>query len=428
MVVPESLALVFSVLPYSGSTRDHQISVERDGRETMQNPDEDDIATKAANDAQAPARAAPKSPREAIQPESVPEPPSRSRHVRNPVVVFINFLLTLTVLSMVAIGGGIYWGKIEFDREGPLAKDRTIIVPGGASLDAIATVLQRQGVLERPWIFKGGVQAFKSAHKLQAGEYLFPARISMHDAMQMMVEGRAIFHTVTIPEGWTSAQIVERVNEDPILIGELGEVPAEGALLPETYRFNRGMSRADMIEKMRRAQDKALQDIWAKRDADLPVKTPEELVILASIVEKETGKADERPRVAGVFVNRLNNNWKLESDPTILYGLYGGKAWQRSRTILRSEKNAPNRYNTYQIKGLPPGPIANPGRKAMEAVANPSHTRDFFFVADGTGGHIFAETLAQHQNNVKRWREIEKEMREKARLKQEQLEKEKAAE
>lgn len=378
----------------------------------MQDTDDKDNGRMAGEDALAILRANPKSPREAIQPDKVPEPPARSRHVRNPVVVFINFLLTLTVLGMLVFGGAVYWGKIEFDRAGPLAQDRTIIVPPGASLDSIATVLQRQGVLERPWIFKGGVQIYKKAARLQAGEYLFPANISMREAMDMMVSGKAVFHTVTVPEGWTSAQIVERINDDPILIGELREVPEEGALLPETYRFTRGMTREEMIAKMSKAQEAALAEVWERRDRDLPVTTPEELVILASIVEKETGKADERPRVAGVFVNRLRDNWKLESDPTILYGLYGGKAWQRSRTILRSEKNAPNRYNTYQIKGLPPGPIANPGRKAMEAVANPSRTKDYFFVADGTGGHIFAETLKQHQNNVIRWREIEREQRE----------------
>ncbi len=375
-----------------------------------------DQGAKASNDddAATPPRAAPKSPREAIQPENVPGPPARSRHVRNPVVVFINFLLTLTVLSMVALGGLMYWGKLEFDREGPLAQDRTIIIPSGASLSAISRVLERQGVIARPWIFEGGVNAYKMASRLQAGEYLFPAHISMREAMQMMVQGKAVYHSVTIPEGWTSAQVVERVNEDPILIGELSEIPPEGSLLPETYNFTRGMTRADMIEKMRKAQEVALREVWERRDDNLPVKTPEELVILASIVEKETGKADERPRVAGVFVNRLQSGWKLESDPTILYGLHGGKAWQRSRTILRSEKNAPNRYNTYQIQGLPPGPIANPGRKAMEAVANPSRTKDFFFVADGTGGHVFAETLDQHNRNVQRWREVERENREKA--------------
>lgn len=380
----------------------------------MQDTDQDTNANGGGDD-DAPRRANPKSPREAIQPESVPEPPARSRHVRNPIVVFVNFLLTLTVLAMAVFGGLIYWGKQEFDRPGPLTQDRTIIIAPGASLDAIATLLKRHGVIERGWIFNGGVQAYKMASKLQAGEYLFPAGISMREAMEMMVEGRAVFHTVTIPEGWTSAQIVERLNEDPVLIGEIRDVPPEGSLLPETYRFTRGMTRAGMVEKMRLAQEKALADVWARRDADLPVKTPEELVILASIVEKETGKADERPRVAGVFVNRLNKGWKLESDPTILYGLHGGSAWQRSRTILRSEKNAPNRYNTYQIQGLPPGPIANPGRKAMEAVANPSRTNDFFFVADGTGGHVFAETLDEHQRNVQRWREIEREAREKAK-------------
>ncbi|WP_319773622.1 endolytic transglycosylase MltG [Breoghania sp.] len=362
-----------------------------------------------------PMRLTPKSPREAIQPERVPELPPRSRHARNGVVVFLNFILTFAVLGALAVGGLLYWGKVTFDSSGPLTKETAVVVTPGSGLESISNLLARNDVIEQPWVFMGGVQLYKNASKLKAGEYLFPAGISMNGVMNMLVEGKAIQHAITIPEGWTSAQIVERIKEDPVLVGELNEVPVEGALLPETYAFTRGTTRKEMIERMRVAQDKALAEIWARRSEGLPVKTPEELVTLASIVEKETGKADERPRVAGVFVNRLNKNWRLESDPTILYGLYGGDAWTRSRSIRKSEKEAPNRYNTYQIRGLPPGPIANPGRKAMEAVANPSRTKDMFFVADGTGGHLFAETIQQHNRNVSRWREVERNRQEEAK-------------
>ncbi|WP_300468977.1 endolytic transglycosylase MltG [Breoghania sp.] len=357
---------------------------------------------------ESPMRPAPKSPREAIQPERVPEPPVRSRHARNPFVVFFNFLLTFAVLAVLACGDLLYWGKTEFDSKGPLAQETTIIVAPGSGLETITNTLDRSGVVDQAWIFIGGVWLYKNTDRLKAGEYVFPVGVSMRGVMDMLVEGKAVLHSITIPEGWTNAQIVDRVNKHPILVGDLTEMPREGALLPETYKFTRGTTQQEIIDRMRHAQEKVLAEIWARRSEGLPIKTPEELVILASIVEKETGRADERPRVAGVFVNRLKKGWRLESDPTILYGLHGGEAWQRSRTLLKSEKEAPNRYNTYQIRGLPPGPIANPGRKAMEAVANPSRTEEMFFVADGRGGHLFAKTLEEHQRNVKRWREVEK--------------------
>lgn len=361
-------------------------------------------------------RVHPKSPREAIQPEPAPPPPARSRHVRNPIVIFINFLLTVAVLGVIATGGLLYWGKLEFDRQGPLAGDKTVIIPSGSGLDSIAAALNSQGVIDDELVFKAGVWIYKNARKLKAGEYAFTAGVSMREVMEDLVSGKAVYHAVTIPEGWTSAQIVERLKSDPILVGELSEIPPEGTLLPETYSFTRGTSRAEILRQMAAAQSKALAEIWERRADGLPIDTPEELVILASVVEKETGRADERPRVAGVFVNRLNRGMRLQSDPTILYGLYGGEAWKADRSaIKRSELDAKNPYNTYQIDGLPPGPIGNPGRAAMEAVASPSRTKDLYFVADGTGGHVFAETFEQHQRNVAKWREVERDVRKKAR-------------
>jgi UPF0755 protein len=205
----------------------------------------------------------------------------------------------------------------------------------------------------------------------------------------------------------TSEQIVNRIRENDILVGEVKIVPREGTLLPDTYRFGRGFSREQLLAQMEREQRKVLQEIWARRSPDLPLKSAPELVILSSIVEKETGRADERTRVASVFINRLNRGMRLESDPTIIYGLVGGKG-TLGRGILASEIRQATPYNTYVISGLPPGPIANPGRAAMEATANPSRTRDLFFVADGTGGHAFSETLDQHNRNVARWRQIER--------------------
>ena len=357
-------------------------------------------------------RVNPKSPREAIQPEPAPEPPARSRHVRNPIVVFVNFLLTVAVLGVVAVGVGLYWGKTEFHKEGPLAERKTVIIASGSGLNSIAATLEANGVIDDELVFKAGVWIYKNAGNLKAGEYAFVPGVSMQDVMKDLVEGKAVYHAVTFPEGWTSAQIVERLRNDPILVGEIDDIPAEGSLLPDTYSFTRGTTRQQIVNQMKRAQDKALTEIWARRSDGLPIASPEELVILASIVEKETARADERPRVAGVFVNRLNRGMRLQSDPTILYGLHGGNAWKEDRSAIRqSELNAENPYNTYQIAGLPPGPIGNPGRAAMEAVAAPSRTKDLYFVADGTGGHSFAETYEQHQRNVRRWREVERNKR-----------------
>ncbi|WP_298957863.1 endolytic transglycosylase MltG [uncultured Roseibium sp.] len=361
-------------------------------------------------------RIKPKSPREALQPEPAPEPPQRSRHVRNPLVILINLVITLAVFGLAAVGGALYFGKEKFEEDGPLQQDATVVISSGAGLTGITNRLSGQGVigdsLIDEWIFNLGIRFYKNATKLKAGEYAFAPGVSMQQVMTDLVEGNAVVHSVTIPEGWTTAQILERVREHPILTGEITEVPVEGELLPNTYTFARGAARQDVLNQMKAAQEKLLAEVWERRTEGLPVETPEELVILASIVEKETALADERPRVAGVFVNRLNKNMRLQSDPTILYGLYGGEAWLKDRSAIKqSELRADNDYNTYQIDGLPPGPIGNPGRAAMEAVANPSRTQDLFFVADGTGGHVFAETYEQHQANVRKWREIERERR-----------------
>jgi UPF0755 protein len=216
-------------------------------------------------------------------------------------------------------------------------------------------------------------------------------------------------HSVTIPEGLTSEQIVTRLSENDIFSGTIREIPREGTLLPETYKFPRGASREQVIQRMQQAQKRVLAEIWERRNPDVPVKTPEQLVTLASIVEKETGKPDERSRVAAVFINRLKQRMKLQSDPTIIYGLVGGKG-TLGRPIKRSEIQQPSPYNTYVIEGLPPGPIANPGRASLEAAANPARTRDLFFVADGTGGHSFTETYEQHQKNVAKLRTMEKQI------------------
>jgi UPF0755 protein len=355
-------------------------------------------------------RISPRSPRQAIEPEMAPPQPSRSRQVRHPLVVVLNFFMMAGVLTVLVIGAGFYFGSIRFNAEGPLTDSKSVLISRGADLESIAVLLQRQNVIDSSFIFSNGVRLSKAAERLKAGEYVFEAGASMRDVMNALVSGKAILHGITVPEGLTSEQIVARLANDPVLTGDVS-VPAEGTLLPETYKFSRGTTREQIVDQMRRAQERTIAEIWARRSSDLPISTPEEFVTLASIVEKETGKADERPLVAAVFINRLRQNIRLQSDPTIIYGLFGGAGSPPDRPIFRSDIDKPTPYNTYLIDGLPPGPIANPGRAALEAVANPSRTNDLYFVADGTGGHVFAATLEEHNRNVARWRRIEAEKR-----------------
>jgi len=349
-----------------------------------------------------------RSPREAIQPEKVPGLPADTRGPRHPLVRFANAVLTLVIFLGIVAGGTFYILKRQFDGPGPLVQTRSVIVPSGATVTQIANRLEQEGVISDAKLFLAGIYLANVSAKLKAGEYLFSEQVSMRGVMDQLIEGRSILHKITIPEGLTSAQIVNRLKQDEVLVGDIKQVPPEGSLLPETYSVTRGTERSALIERMRKAHDRAVARIWERRDKDLPLNSPEELVTLASIVEKETGKVDERPRVAAVFVNRLKKSMRLQSDPTIIYGLTNGEG-PLGRPIRQSELDKQTPYNTYQIKGLPPTPIANPGVEALEATANPSHTKDLYFVADGTGGHVFAATLAEHNRNVARWRKVQKE-------------------
>jgi UPF0755 protein len=350
----------------------------------------------------------PRSPRAALEPEQVPPPPKRSDRARNPLVIAGNAIITIILLAMIG-GGAIYvYGRQKIEAPGPLQEDKVVNIPARAGMTDIADILQREGVIDNNrWAFIGSVFALKARADLKPGEYSFQKNASLRDVIGTIVEGKVVQHAVTIPEGLTSEQIVARLTENDIFAGPIREVPREGTLLPETYKFPRGTTREQVISRMQQAQKRVLAEIWERRNADIPVKTPEQLVTLASIVEKETGKPDERSRVAAVFVNRLRQKMKLQSDPTIIYGLAGGKG-TLGRPIKRSEIQQPSPYNTYIVEGLPPGPIANPGRASLEATANPARTRDLFFVADGSGGHAFTETYDQHQKNVARLRAMEK--------------------
>ncbi|MFL5176220.1 MAG: endolytic transglycosylase MltG [Microvirga sp.] len=352
-------------------------------------------------------RLSPRSPSDALKPMLAPPPPPRIRKERGGLLSTLSGLLTFVVVVAVALIVGVVFVEKQANEPGPLAADKIVLVPKSIGTGEIATLLKREGVINQTFLFE--LQAFLNRQRgtLKAGEFLFRARASIDEAIDTLIVGKAILHSLTVPEGLTSEQIVQRIRDNEILTGDVTEMPREGTLLPDTYKFERGETRQQAVNRMQRAQREALNQIWARRSPDLPIKTPQELVILASIVEKETGRADERSRVAGVFINRLGRRMKLQSDPTIVYGLVGGKG-TLGRGILRAEIDKATPYNTYAIEGLPPGPIANPGRAALEAVANPSRTKDLYFVADGSGGHAFAESLDQHQKNVTRWRQIEK--------------------
>jgi UPF0755 protein len=350
----------------------------------------------------------PRSPRAALEPEQVPPPPRRSERARNPFVVVGNAIITILLIAMIAVGAAYYYGKQILEAPGPLVEEKIVNIPQRAGKRDIADVLTREGVIDvNPWIFIGSVFALKASSDLKPGEYAFQKNASLREVIATIVEGKVVQHAVTIPEGLTSEQIVSRLSDNDIFTGSVTEIPREGTLLPETYKFPRGTSREQVIQRMQQAQKRILAEIWERRSPDLPFRTPEQLVTLASIVEKETGKPDERSRVAAVFLNRLKQKIKLQSDPTIIYGLVGGKG-TLGRPIKRSEITQPSPYNTYVIDGLPPGPISNPGRASLEATASPARTRDLYFVADGTGGHAFTETYDQHLKNVARLRASEK--------------------
>jgi UPF0755 protein len=352
----------------------------------------------------------PRSPRAALEPEQVPPPPKRSDRARNPFVVFGNAVITIVLILMIGVGGVYVYGKQMLETPGPLQEEKLVNIPARSKTRDIADILQREGVIDvNPWAFIGSVFALKASSELKPGEYAFQKNASLRDVIATIVEGKVVQHAVTIPEGLTSEQIVARLSDNDIFAGAVREMPREGTLLPETYKFPRGTTRDQVISRMQQTQKRILAEIWERRSPDIPVKTPEQLVTLASIVEKETGKPDERSRVAAVFVNRLRQKIKLQSDPTIIYGIVGGKG-TLGRPIKRSEIQQPSPYNTYVVDGLPPGPIANPGRASLEAAANPARTRDLFFVADGTGGHAFTETYDQHQKNVARLRSMEKQI------------------
>ena len=350
-----------------------------------------------------------KTANEALRPQAGTPPPSRSKRSRSQFVVFLNFVMSVVVLVTVAGFAAVWYGKYLFETEGPLATADTVMVRDGAGSIEIAELLERRGMITDARVFRLGLRAHENDSRLRAGEYAIPAQASMRDIMNLLVSGRSILHSVTIPEGLTVMQALRRIEEAEHLAGDMPAEPLEeGMLAADTIRFSRGMLRQEVIARLKADQQALVESIWARRSADLPLQDINEFVTLASIVEKETGRGDERSRVASVFINRLRKGMRLQSDPTIIYGIFGGEGKPSDRPIYRSDIDKPTPYNTYTINALPPGPIAIPGRASLEAVANPSKTDDLYFVADGTGGHAFAKTLEDHNANVARWRQIER--------------------
>ena len=317
----------------------------------------------------------------------------------------------IAFLALALLVGGISaWGYAGYTRSGPLTAAKTVIVPRGAGVGDIARRLTDAGVLSGPLVFRLGVTITGADKSLRAGEYAFPAGTSPRGVSALLRSGNTAVRRLTVPEGLTTNEILAQLNGTEGLEGDAGPPPAEGSLLPETYHFAYGDRRDAMVRRMAAARDKTLAELWAAAPPGLPLKSPGGALILASMVEKETARPDERRRVAAVFLKRLRRGMRLQSDPTVIYGLTRGGT-PLGRPLSRADLSAPSPYNTYLIDGLPPSPIANPGRAAIAAVLNPALTDELYFVADGSGGHVFARTLAEHNRNVAAWRKIQKQRR-----------------
>ncbi len=317
--------------------------------------------------------------------------------------------IPIAVLILAAIGIGA--GGVAFERRmiygrGPLDHPQTIVIKRGETTEEIARTLESAGIVWRWWAMEIADQALDPGKPLHAGEYAFASGQSLHAVLQQLRDGRTVIHHLTAPEGLTVAEILALIADEPALSGSVGGAPPEGSLMPDTYSFSLGDSRADMVARMRRAMDKALGDVWGQRNPSIALPSPQTALILASIVEKETGLSDERPKVAAVFLNRLKAGMKLQADPTVIYALTGGKE-SLGRPLAHADLAIDSPFNSYRYEGLPPTPIACPGRAAINAVLHADSTDALYFVADGSGRHVFAETLDDHNRNVARLRQLE---------------------
>ncbi len=320
-------------------------------------------------------------------------------------------LIYLILSLFMAIGFGCagsgFWVYDEFTRQGPLAHDTVMTVRPGLGIYSIAQELAAHGIITEAYVFSFGAKLFSNTHLMKAGEYSFPAKISNQGVVKLLQTGKTIVHRITLAEGLTSSEIVNQLLQNQELAGEITIKIPEGTLLPETYYFSKNDLRVNIIKRMQRTLSRVMKELWPNRDANLPFKSQQEALILASMVEKETGRLSERAHIAGVFINRLRKRMRLQSDPTVIYGITNGQRIL-GRPLRQSDLRKKNPFNTYTNFGLPMTPIANPGRKSIEAVLHPLKTDDLYFVADGSGGHAFSQTLRQHNQNVTRWRKLEK--------------------
>ena len=317
------------------------------------------------------------------------------------------FYVFLVFVTACLIGGSVFSTYEFFVSEGPLETRKEVVVEKGMPLRKIADYLHKQGIIESPAIFALGVRVSNKSSDLKAGEYSIPARASAKMVMDILTGGKTFIRKISIPEGLTSYQIVELLNKTENLTGEITKIPEEGSLLPETYYYSTGDSKEHLILRMQNAMKRIVDEAWEDRPKTNILRNKKDVVILASIIEKETSLDSERAHIASVFLNRLKQKMRLQSDPTVIYGL-SEKTGIFKRKLWSNDLKKKHPYNTYVIYGLPPTPISNPGKASIEAVLNPIQSDDLYFVADGTGGHTFASTYAEHQENVDQWRQIKK--------------------
>jgi UPF0755 protein len=315
--------------------------------------------------------------------------------------------LAALAVAVLAVGGGILWTWNGYRAPGPLEEATILVVPKGTGVQEIAGLLRDAGVINNANLFILGTQYTKLARKMRAGEFAFAPHISMRDVATHLVSGETVKRRLTVPEGLLTEEVIALVEKADGLVGGVPYGLPEGIYLPETYFFNHGDTRFSVLARMRTNMEKTLDEVWDGRGEDIAVKTPEEALILASIIEKETGVSAERARVSGVFHNRLRRKMRLQSDPTVAYAVTGGGR-PLSRPLTRADLYIASSYNTYANRGLPPGPITNPGRASLEAAVNPTKSKELYFVADGTGGHAFARTLLEHNRNVVQWRRLQR--------------------
>ncbi|MCY3830044.1 MAG: endolytic transglycosylase MltG [Rhodospirillaceae bacterium] len=321
------------------------------------------------------------------------------------MVRYLKWAVAILALSILLAAGAVGYAFHLYTRPGPLQAAGSIDVPKGVGMDRVIREMAAAGVIDHPDVFRAWVRILGADRRVKAGEYRFPPKVSQREALGIVIAGRTVLRRLTVPEGLTTWQILERIRQTPGLSGAIALRPGEGALMPDTYLFAKGETRDAIVRRMQAAMTEALDRAWAGRAPDLPLRTKGEALVLASIVEKETGKPDERARIAGVFVNRLRRGMRLETDPTVIYGLTEGKA-PLGRRLLRKDLKTPHKWNTYVHRGLPPTPIANPGRDALAAAVRPMKHDELYFVADGTGGHRFSKTYRQHLRDVRKWRKI----------------------